>query len=964
MDDLWGNAWSDPTPKTVRGAQSPINSPGTALGWSSPLAEDEMLHATVDPHTAPPWTAPSIDSGFGWASSHPLDANLRPSAWAGSNRSPAWGNAEPHEATEEPDYDITDVALNGKDEKDEEPDATAEAGGLEAPAESIPKDVIVDEGVVPSPPVSLSGPPSVLPEHNELDTSLAPTSLDGFQTLETVATAVAVPSWSPPPSAFHPPVAEEAVWGGGWVAPVSAEGRGRSPPPKEDPRDAWARAQAEQAERDRRVPPQFLDSILAGWTELSWDLFPSKKGAKLNTEDTEDDEDIWPEGLERVEGLSEVVQRLAPRDAPLLAPQPFPSTSVHKQMRAALKLTRNLPATRMSPLSHLSGRSSLAWEAAIKESIRAPAVSDWASLGVQPKELESTAAVLQVAPTTERKGGLMSFFSRTASVPGPPPDTPKSSANSRSASPSRRSSEITGTSTPPISSPVRPGFRNSIDQKPTTTITPSSDPQTLPSGIKSPLYSFESGSPTSQAASPVVSAPSAVSRFLGRFSKGNSGNASGAHTVSLSDSDFTFLEDVPTIGDEGGEDHMKSLEKMLATKPPLPPTKLPPHLAPPPQSSSGRNTPQLQSTAVISDTKGGDDLWSAFQVGPPPVPKPAPRLPRNSLPSSLRLDASTPPLLPPPSKVVPSTSRPTTPILPPPRPTTKPLHTVANPSLLARRVSSAASSSPASPIYGNEDTGTSSLGPSTPSTPKPTLSPIITSPGPNVADAFKFNGASDDDGFGDFMSVVPDSQLLSAWPQPTGGSSSSNPLRSPRITAPDTPNPFDKALPPARRSLSPLMNKVAKTQSDRWPRPLSPGVLPPALAPPPQNARLNGAQNQNRGQSLDLWDVSSSKSNDTAPPTVLLSPPPISGPFQASAFDGPQIGSSHLLDRQLSFPPPPSSTRQSLSSTASPLLPNSRMVPLASSGPPLKPTLLASSSQSTDGKGKLSASDLSFFEGL
>ncbi|KAG8842713.1 hypothetical protein FRB96_004817 [Tulasnella sp. 330] len=985
MDDLWENAWSDPPPKPVQDARSsiPVAVRSSPL-WSSPIAEDKTatagFHASPDPFTPPSWIAPSdVNSGFGWGSTHHLGTDLQPSV--GLNKSPAWGHPQSHQLPEEPDHDVTDVEEKVQGGRNTETEAeVTEVESLEILEEPSKDNAVVIEEATQdvSDPPSPSPIPAHLPlEINKIISPVLPISSNSLQGFETVTSPVHVPSWSPPPSAFHPPAAEETVWRGGWEAPGFMGNGVTSPSLKEDPRDTWAKAQAEQLERDKRVPPQFLDSILAGWTELSWDLYPSQKGKETDTSAAEDDEDIWPEGLERVEGLSDLVQRYAPSEMMQPGLKSLASTSIHKQMHATLKLTRHLPVTRMSPLSHLlSGRSSIAWEKAIRESMRAPEVTDWAALGVQPKELETTAAALHVVSTTEKKGGLMSFFSRTTSISGPSADVIKSATESRSASPSRRSSDVTRVSSPVTS---QPSIRGSMDRsrKSITTIPAPPDTQAVPGGIKSPpLYSLEYDSPISQGPSPIAPTPSAVSRFLGRFSKANPGNVSGAHTVSLSDTDLSFLEDVPTMGDEDGEDVTNGLEKILATKPPLPPAKLPAPPAPPPKKVPGRTTHQpLPVTTGPSKTTMDNHSWDVFQNGTSPLPKPLPRSSRVSIPSSSSSQStpSTPPLLPPPSRVVSTSSRPTTPILAPPRPPGKPASSIANPSLLARRASNAVSQT-SSPIDGDDHLGAFSLPPPTPSTPKSLLSPIVTGPSPNSVKTFGLSDGFDDDGFGDFMSV-PNNQLLSVWTQPMTGSSVNNEPPSPRITAPDTPNSenmenlFDKAPPLVRRSLSGLIRKVATTQSDRWPRPSSPGVLPPALAPPPQGVKSNGVSGHGQDRSIDIWDMSPSQSKGPLSPLVLLSPPPISNTytFKNTMPQQSQSGSSFPPSLQSSFPQPPASSARQPLPSVSPLSPSSRTFPFVASvasNPSSKPISLSSSSQSVGTQGRLSESDLSFFEGL
>lgn len=624
---------------------------------------------------------------------------------------------------------------------------------------------------------------------------------------------------------------------------------------------------------------------------------------------------------------------------------PLSTSTIHKQMHTALKLTRHLPVSRLSPLSRfMSNKASAAWEAAVRESMRTPKPEmDWASVGIQPKELESTLPAMALPTAPEKKGGLLSFFSRTGSVSGPPSTNAEPpTLASRSGSPNRSSVDAASPSSP-ISSPlsVQPA-RSSLDQKSTTRPPTSSTPPLIRPA--SPAIA----SPTSSNAPALPAAQSAVSRFLGRWSK----SGQGARTVSLSESDFAYLEDVPTVAeDDDGDDQMKALEKMIQSKPSLPPAKLPPPLAPPPRPPATRRSSAVLTSSAARSTTNGDndnDEWGIFRTATPPlsVPKPPPGSSRSSSLST----ASTivPPLLPPPSKASAPTSRPTTPLLPPPN-SARPRPTVATSALLARRTSNAVLSPGTSNglIY-HSPTLSPGATPITPS--KPSLSPIIIIPSPSGS---ALNSVIDeDDGFGDFMSG-PNGNLLSPMPQ-QGGLSNVG-LRSPRITAPDTPLPgssAQRALPPPRQSLSPLLNKIAKTQSDRWPRPSSPGALPPALAPPPSNGP----------PSVDLWGESLSASQ----PSLLVSPPLLSAPFNApaatpSTVKGPAVGLGVSGFPSL-FPAPTSS-----------LLPVKSPSPsIISSGGmgmdgllSLRPTSGTPSQPKPGGAGaKLTASDLSFFEGL
>lgn len=628
---------------------------------------------------------------------------------------------------------------------------------------------------------------------------------------------------------------------------------------------------------------------------------------------------------------------------PALAP--IASSAIRKQMHATLKLTRHLPVSRLSPLSQLlSNKASASWEAAIRESMRtAIPNSEWATVGIQPKELESTLPAIALPTAPEKRGGLLSFFSRTGSVSGPSsavaePVRPAS----RSGSPRPSTDVVTPSSPNPSPLSAHP-VRSSLDRKATPPVLPANPP---PVRNSSPPVR----SPTSPTAAATPAAQSAVSRFLGRWSK----STQGARTVSLSDSDFAYLEDVPTIIDEDdGDDQMKALEKMLASKPPLPPTKLPPPLAPPPKNTTVRAPPvTFPAVSQPAATQSEDDPWDIFRTATPPIlPKPSSGVSRSRTSTA---SGALPPLLPPPGRLSQPNSRPTTPLPPPPK-SVRPTPTVVTSSLLARRTSNAVHNPPASTNSANNSPSGTPI-----TSSKPSLSPIIITPSP-IGSGVN-NAMVEDDGFGDFMSG-PNDQWLSPnpQPQPQNGLSMAG-LASPRITAPDTPlvgSMVDRILPPARQSLSPLLNKIAKTQNDRWPRPLSPGIMPPTLAPPPSN---NMNTNTSTRDSVDLWGGSLSN----AQPSLLVSPTLLSGSFNVpivstkSQTPGTGVGLG-VSGISALLPPPPSA-------------------PSFNRNPPPMPSALAKNDSfgllspgqvngkpkpgTGGGAGKLSASDLSFFEGL
>lgn len=673
---------------------------------------------------------------------------------------------------------------------------------------------------------------------------------------------------------------------------------------------------------------------------------------------------------------------------------PINSTTIIKNMQAHVKLTRHVPLSKVSPMSQLlASKGSTAWETYVKARID-PVVDDWAWMGGKPKDLDQLAPPPEPVPEKKPGGILASFWSRRTSTPVQSPPSPQANDDqSKPASPKPKvESPILGSkpASPVVTSPPisLPEIRKSTDISTISSRpgTPSAGMSTNSSVITDP------GTPATEA-----TAPSAVSRFLGRF-RNRSNNAStsslpnprAAHAVSLSESDFSFLEDVPTIPSDdsisSGPDQFKALESMLASKPANRASVPVPLIAPPvirPQSLSKGASPVTPSPT----TNAEDDVWAIFEKPKPPTAslvatQVAPRVPSIPLarminPSSAGSSrSSTPAIAPlaPPPRVPAPTSRSATPLgLSPVSQTNTSSfsHPPSQPSTLHNTVKSTdfgdfdSAFLPAAPSPGGL-----TASPATPH-PRPVLSPLLTSATPTSANASRFAtpinvvGPDDaDESFGDFMASDAEvngssSQLSNPWPserQATLG------MPSPRISAPDTPMfvpDANKPLPPPRRSLSPLMNKIAKVQSEKWPMPdhapigSSNATAAPALAPPPAFK----IQRPTQGDLLE--------SGPTSPPVVSSNG---SGP----SFNG------------FSFPPPPASNAPKLSAptssvfalmqqTSPPPALNSFSLPQPPSRPAsisslpatqlLKPAQVPTSGAAASG-GKLSAADLSFFEGL
>ena len=313
---------------------------------------------------------------------------------------------------------------------------------------------------------------------------------------------------------------------------------------------------------------------------------------------------------------------------PPLSLQPlvrFSQAQVAKKMASSVKLTKNLPITRGSPMSHyLAAKGSTAWEISVKE--RKEVVEDDVPVGWRIVEKAP------VTPTTDavkdkKTGGLFSFWGRRQSqVP-----TTASASTVLGADNSSRPTSMDKAESP-ISSEVKAeskrGSQDSVQSPATSTVAQLPSPSTEPSPIvPSPAASFSS---YSSAPDPIVPRsatpppPSAVSRFLNRFSR-RGGGASPRSSLALSSDDLEFLSDiVPSATDDAEDDPTDALEKFVSTKhdaviPVLPPPLAPPPKAPPlrpisaaSNSSGPRSKLNSPATSAASDLDG---LFSSFSSG-------------------------------------------------------------------------------------------------------------------------------------------------------------------------------------------------------------------------------------------------------------------------------------------------------------------------------------------------------------
>jgi len=302
-----------------------------------------------------------------------------------------------------------------------------------------------------------------------------------------------------------------------------------------------------------------------------------------------------------------IAQRFMPDDMTLPSKVQFAKTFISKQLAEALKLTKHAPQTPLSPMAmYMSSKGSTSWEASIKSQ---PNIThdDVAPAGW--KIVEAAKENTDVDDGKKKAGsGLLSFFGRRTTIS-------QSDAVSRSAS-------------PPVNSPGIPSLmtgsspRVSVDNTRSTSTTVSSSQgggRTTPASpiaISSSFFISTQKNDSNPTASSVASdfiareptpPPSAVSRFLGRFSS----RANKARdSLALSQDDLEFLSDVPTFN-ESEYNHGPELDALsMMIKSPTLPTTLPPPLAPPPRPSQPTRT--LSQATKFEKDPLNNDTFSIF----------------------------------------------------------------------------------------------------------------------------------------------------------------------------------------------------------------------------------------------------------------------------------------------------------------------------------------------------------------
>lgn len=293
-------------------------------------------------------------------------------------------------------------------------------------------------------------------------------------------------------------------------------------------------------------------------------------------------------------------------------------------MIETLKLTRHHIITRNSPLAvYLNTKGSLSWEAAIKST---PDITETDVIPVGWRILpKDNADQLQSTNDAKKRasGGLLSFFGRRSAAGSPPirPNTPAAGSPRSSTASPRPSTDLVNALAP---RPSTPKEFDAISSAPMCAVPQVSGTSQIIDNHATPDIQEH------------AQTPSVVARFLGRFSRSNKSTSSDSrNSIALSSDDLEFLSDiVPSASEDMDESgNLDPLSRML--HPPPVPAKLPPPLAPPPRAppllkpvsppvvSSGSISKQGLSGSPSALTRGSrsnsnfDVLSPQSLLGPP-----------------------------------------------------------------------------------------------------------------------------------------------------------------------------------------------------------------------------------------------------------------------------------------------------------------------------------------------------------
>ncbi|KAH9479493.1 hypothetical protein JR316_0008087 [Psilocybe cubensis] len=987
MDDPWANAWGEPS-KT-----SPHSLTSTSA-WSVPA-----ISTTQSDH----------DTGEG---------DLSLPSWSAQPTTTQWNDPDTSEALWTNDAStIWNPFTSTIDKGSSSPDSQSENNvSLSEPTNDVerslgsvtPKDTIAfgsptsTTSDTPPPPRS----PQIIPTLPPALSTGPVDDLDAFGTFETANEGADSEDWSISRPGFSIPSADAAVWDGPWEtlsAPTTSDAQSTA---NLDVDDAWEVARRQKEKQDEHVPPELLASILQQFESLSEDLWSDSTPSRTDALGSQ-----LPTDMEEHLGLAPIVVRLVPEGLTLPVSEPFSKTFTSKQMSEALKMTRHTHLTRISPMTfYMSSKGLTSWEASVKAK---PTFlqEDFTPAGWRILETQKPEASPADDGKKKSSGGLLSFFGRK---------TTNSPSDNQNVTAARSSSPInlSGTSSVRPGTSPRPSIdssRRSISQSQAGSSTAPPSPSvvtfttnTPPVSVKdvdiSPEHVTATVVPAGSPDAEVVPQPSAVSRFLGRFSSRPS-KSNGRDSLTLSSDDLEFLSDVPTVDTSPDSSMGLDALSMMIKSPPIQ-TALPPPLKPPP-----RAPPQI-SMPIPQENPPVDDFLSFFDNDNNMQPVPAQsQLPIKPVPTPLVMGFTTQ-ALPTTTKTNsvntseqmldfkgnvnqpwPSFDYPSSTPMKKPAPTKRPFvaimstssskPTSANPPLLPKPTSGFVLSNPPSLSRrttvgsGPESRSISPLPPPPPSRAQSHLPPLIRDSVPPPPRPL--TTTIEDDDFSEFLSSPSDNTQS---PQLSLGNFTPSQPSLNQTTTHSTSNLFDDfddfVTPPPQPPAKPIPPKSS------FPLSRSPSV--------PKNANHAHSNHHkpirvaNHSKTLSLMENVAARGRWLAPPSPLpeaLPPPEANG--VSSTVDFFSSGSS-MQDQQakatasltaiaaasstsqqpplLNFGPPPASNStlltpipQSAQATFPPATKlQPFMTPLAA-----QPILPASNGTKTGG---LSAQDLSFFEGL
>ncbi|GBE86369.1 hypothetical protein SCP_0902480 [Sparassis crispa] len=588
MDDLYINAWSDTQDSSTSKPKLPLDR--STSSWVSPKLPLPTVHDEEADLAAPSWSTgagtqwnePSEVSGFSWSQA---DSDL------------AWGAS----------------TYEGIDIKSPLP--------VDAPSQPVDDEAETVVGSAPQSlhlhaPEEISSPPSSALHAESSSSVLSPSlpiaslpdSSDAFGSFESAFISTAEDH---SPHDFDSEEVGADAWGSAWANTDRDQAENKSAQV-----DEWEEAKKQKARQDRRVPPEVVASMLQQCNEFCIEVWP--EGEKLSATGKDAWRNDWRSTLDGVEGLDSFLQSLLPP----LTLQPagqFGKSSIARKMANSVRLTKHLPLTKGSPMSHyLAARGSTAWEVAVKE--RKEAVEDDVPVGwrILEKQLSTSEAV---DSTQAKKHGsrLFSFWSRRQSGASPARSTLSTTSPTDHAHPEGSESPFfdnTAHVRSPSHNSIGSAGRTSVDKVSSpVSATKSPTPSPLPltptviSPVSPPQMGSYSNAPEPPSEPPRTqsppAAPSAVSRFFGRFSRHQSSHGSiGVHSsLALSPDDLEFLSDIPSANDES--DHVPISSLASSVKPePLPPVLPPPPLPPPPrvQSMGTNGSPVHELTSSTEPT--------------------------------------------------------------------------------------------------------------------------------------------------------------------------------------------------------------------------------------------------------------------------------------------------------------------------------------------------------------------------